>query len=95
MSASGYKQTFQGVSQNVRFTPESRHSSGKVRFLGLKLRSTPDSRRSEEGPGWSGGDPYATCRERNGGSEKPPLMTDRHHSVVTNWKATKSLSDIF
>ncbi len=25
MSAYGYKQTFQGVSQNVRFTPESGH----------------------------------------------------------------------
>ena len=27
MTAYGYKQTFQGVSQNVRFTPESGHSS--------------------------------------------------------------------
>ena len=26
MSANGYSQTFQGVSQNVGFTPENRHS---------------------------------------------------------------------
>ena len=26
MSACGYKRTFQGVSQNVRFTPESGHA---------------------------------------------------------------------
>ncbi len=29
-SAVGYKPTFQGVSQNVRFTPESRHSNGET-----------------------------------------------------------------
>ncbi len=33
MSASGYKQTFQGVSQNVHFTPESGHSNREIPTL--------------------------------------------------------------
>ncbi len=39
MSASGYKQTFQGVSQNVRFTPNSGHSEAQERF-GLKKQTS-------------------------------------------------------
>ncbi len=30
MSASGYKQTFQGVSQNVRFAPQSGHCPREI-----------------------------------------------------------------
>ena len=30
MSAYGYKRTFQGVRQRVRFTPESRHSNREI-----------------------------------------------------------------
>jgi hypothetical protein len=66
MSAHGYKQTFQGVSQNVRFTPESRHSAAQERF-GLKKRKSdvrlaPNSGHKWLGRGMSAFDPKRTLR---------------------------------
>ncbi len=43
-SAYGYKQTFHGVRQRVRFTPESRRSGANVRFPTDFVRFTPRSR---------------------------------------------------
>ena len=45
MSAPGYERRFRPVSEHDRSTPESRPSCGNVRFLGLEVRSTSDSRR--------------------------------------------------
>ncbi len=43
MSAPGYERRFRPVSEHDRSTPESRPSSGNVRFLGVEVRSTSDS----------------------------------------------------
>ncbi len=64
MSAFGYKQTFQGVSQNVRFTPESGHADAQER-PGLKKRTLdvclhPDSGHEWLWRGMSAYDPYAS-----------------------------------
>ncbi len=64
MSASGYKQTFQGVSQNVRFAPESRHPEAQERF-GLKKR-TLDVR-------------FAPIADIGEGIAECPLMTQSGH----------------
>ncbi len=45
MSTCGYERRFRPVSEHDRSTPESRPSSCKVRFLGVEVRSTSDSRR--------------------------------------------------
>ena len=46
MSANGYKRRFGPRRWYDRSTPESRPSSGNVRFLGVEVRSTSDSRRT-------------------------------------------------
>ena len=65
MSAFGYKQTFQGVSQNVRFTPESRHSD------------VPNGWDTESGLSMSALPPKADIGEGIAGC---PLMTRSGHS---------------
>ncbi len=44
MSGCGYKRRFGPRRWYDRSTPESRPSSGNVRFLGVEVRSTSDSR---------------------------------------------------
>ncbi len=44
-----------------RSTPESRPSSGSVRFLGVEVRSTSDSRRRRARSARTGFDPNRTC----------------------------------
>jgi hypothetical protein len=95
MSPIGFFQTYSSFPEHDRFIFESRHRKLDIRFGADSVRLTSNRRRFRWGRKESPCDAYATCRERNGGSEKPPLMADRHHSVVTNWKSTKSLSDIF
>ncbi len=47
MSASGYKQTFLGVSQRVRFTPESGHQRGEISTATIGCRfDKPDANRT-------------------------------------------------
>ncbi len=47
MSASGYKQTFRGVSQNVRFTPKSRHSNRDIPTVPFGCPLCPQKRTFE------------------------------------------------
>ncbi len=60
MSAYGYKRRFGPRRWYDRSTPESRPSSGNVRFLGLGVRSTPDSRRRWVRSARTGYDPEPT-----------------------------------
>ena len=59
-SASGYKRRFGPRRWYDRSTPESRPSSGNVRFLGLEVRSTSDSRRRWARSARTGNDPKPT-----------------------------------
>ncbi len=60
MSPCGYKRRFRPRRRSDRSTPESRPSSGDVRFLGLEVRSTSDSRRRWARSARTGYDPNQT-----------------------------------
>jgi hypothetical protein len=62
MSEIGYKAKSGPRRWYDRSTPESRPSSGKFRFLGVEVRSTPDSRRRWAGSAKTGFDPKQTFR---------------------------------
>ncbi len=64
MSPLGYERRFRPVSEHDRSTPESRPSSGNVRFLGVEARSTSDSRRRWARPAKTGNDPKRPCRDK-------------------------------
>ena len=72
MSAFGYKRTFRGSLQNVRFTPESGHSEAQE-WVGLKKRTsnvclTPDSGRKWLWCGMSAYDPKRKLKPDQSGS---------------------------
>ncbi len=75
-STHGYKRRFRPVSKHDRSTPESRPSSGNVRFLGVEIRSTSDSRRRWARSARTGYDPKATFGSRSG-HFKPDIQTNR------------------
>ena len=64
MSGVGYKRRFRPRRRSDRSTPESRPSSGNVRFLGVEVRSTSDSRRRWARSAKTGYDPYPTSRTK-------------------------------
>ncbi len=61
----GYKRRFRPRRRSDRSTPESRPSSGNVRFLGLEVRSTSDSRRRWARSAKTGCDPERTFTGSN------------------------------
>ncbi len=80
MSASGYKQTFQGVSQNVRFTPESGHCQRK------------NGKDSESGHPMSAITPKADMRR--GVSERPFYPRTRTSAAQERFGLKKRTLDV-
>ncbi len=76
-SAVGYTRTFRGPGEVVRSTPESRHSSGDVRFDGCLVWFTPGSGQWRARAMRAGYDPEPTFSP-DGLHNQPPIEFTLH-----------------
>ena len=96
MSAYGYKRRFGPRRWYDRSTPESGPSSGNVRFLGVEVRSTSDSRRRWAWSARTGYDPLRKLMMLREKLVKPGAKVVRHGRYVTFQLAEVAVSrDLF